>query len=127
MDITLSITDQAQLLALDRALAAYNAGNPPLTPSEFLERLVRGQLDNLAQSYVVARVAPFDFLSRFTPTERAAIRMAAQTNAVIADYIAMVDAAPMVNLTSELTTTGVNSLESAGLIGAGRAAQILAL
>jgi hypothetical protein len=33
----------------------------------------------------------------------------------------------MVNLTSELTTTGVNALEAAGLIGAGRAAQILAL
>jgi hypothetical protein len=39
----------------------------------------------------------------------------------------MIDAAPMVKLTSELTTTGVNALEAAGLIGAGRAAQILAL
>lgn len=127
MDYTISITDNAKSVALQRALAAYNASNSPLTQEAFLQKLVDGHLANLVASYAVARVAPFDFLSRFTQAERAAIRTAAKSNVTIADYIAMVDAAPTVSLTSELTVTGVNSLEQAGLIAAGRAAEILAL
>lgn len=127
MQVTVTITDSSKLAAFQKALNAYNASNQPLSQSEFLQKLINGQLDGLVSSYLVTRILPFDFLSRFTPAERAAIRTAGQANATIADYIAMVDAAPMVNLTSELTTTGVNSLEAAGLIGVGRAGEILAL
>ncbi len=128
MNITITITDQTQLLGLQRALDAQNATrSTPLTATEFVQGMIADQCNGFAAQYVVSRIAPFDFLSRFTPAERSAIRTAGQTNGTIADYIAMIDAAPVVNLTSELTTTGVNALEAAGLIGAGRAAQILAL
>jgi hypothetical protein len=127
MEITTTVIEgSVRGTALMRALTAYNASNPTLTVEQYLQKLVDAQLDNLAQSYAVARIAPFDFLSRFTPAERANIRTAAQGNAAIADYIAMAETAPSINLTSELTTTGVNALEAAGLIGAGRAAEILA-
>lgn len=127
MEVTVTVTDPAKLSAFQKALNAYNASGQTLSQSDFLQKLIDGQLDGLVASYLVTRIPPFDFLSRFTPAERAAIRTAGQTNATIADYVAMVSAAPMVTLTDALTTTGVNALETAGLIAAGRAAQILAL
>lgn len=127
MEITTTVIDgSARAAALSRAVAAYNASNTPLNEQQFLQKLIDTNLDSLAQAYAVARIAPFDFLSRFTPAERAGILTASKADGALADYINMVNAAETINLTSELTTTGVNTLESAGLIGAGRAAQILA-
>jgi hypothetical protein len=128
MNITITITDSTSLLALQRALDAQNATrSTPLTTTEFVQGMVSDQCAGLAAQHLVARITPFDFLNRFTAAERATIRTAALANGTIADYVAMVGAAPAVVLTDELTTTGVNSLETAGLIAAGRAAQILAL
>jgi hypothetical protein len=127
MDITVTVTDAAKLAALDKARTAYNLSAQPLSEVEFLQKLVDGQLDGLVASYLVTRITPFDFLNRFTQAERAAIRTAAVGNPLIADYIAMVDAAPAVVLTDALTIAGVNALEVAGLIAPGRGAAILAM
>jgi hypothetical protein len=127
MDITVTVTDAAKLAALEKARTAYNLSATPLSEIEFIQKLVDGQLGGLVTSYLVTRITPFDFLSRFTQAERAAIRTAAAGNALIADYVAMVDAAPAVVLTDTLTIAGVNALESAGLIAQGRGAEILAL
>jgi hypothetical protein len=67
-----------------------------------------------------------DFLRLFTQTERIDIRAAAAVNAVVADYQYMLDAATTVNLSDPDILTGVPLLETAGLIGPGRADQILA-
>lgn len=67
-----------------------------------------------------------DFLRLFTQAERINIRAAAAVDPVVADYQSMLDAATTVNLSDPDILTGVPLLEQAGLIGPGRAAQILA-
>ena len=67
-----------------------------------------------------------DFLRLFTQAERIAIRQAAAVNPLIADYQDMLDAASMVRLSDPDMQRGVPLLELGGLLGAGRAAQILA-
>lgn len=67
-----------------------------------------------------------DFLRLFTQAERIAIRAAAKVNPVVEDYQAMLDAASVVRLSDPDIQAGIPALEAAGLIGPGRAAQILA-
>lgn len=128
MDYTISITENAKNVALQRALDAYNAGNQPLTQEAFLQKLVDGQLSNLVRSYTVAQMDSMDWLkTRFTGAERAAIRTAAFTDGAIADLCAMIDKTPIVHFDDPLTTGGVALLEAKGLIAPGRGAEILAL
>ena len=79
----------------------------------------------------VTPVAPttlnkIDFLRLFTQAERIAIKEAAKTNAVVEDYQYMLDSATTVNLQDPDILMGIPALEAAGIIGPGRAAQILA-
>ena len=67
-----------------------------------------------------------DFLRLFLQGERIAIRDAAKVNPIIADYQDMLDAAGVVLLTDPDIVAGVPLLETAGLLGAGRAVKILA-
>jgi len=67
-----------------------------------------------------------DFLRLFTQAERIAIREAAKVNPLIADYQDMLDATDKPRLSDPDMQNGVPLLELAGLIGPGRAAQILA-
>jgi hypothetical protein len=67
-----------------------------------------------------------DFLRLFTQAERIAIRQAAKLNPVVEDYQAILDAATIIRLSDEDIQDGIPELEDAGLIGPGRAAQILA-
>jgi hypothetical protein len=128
MDYTISIADNAKAVALERALAAYNASNPPLTQEAFLQKLVDGQLANLVAAYTVAQMDPFTWLkTRFTAEERAAIRAAAMINGAVADLCAMTDKADMIHFDDPLTIAGIAQLEAAGLIAEGRGAEILAL
>jgi hypothetical protein len=66
-----------------------------------------------------------DFLRLFTQAERIAIRQAAKVNPVVEDYQAMLDAATVIRLSDADIQEGIPELEDAGLIGPGRAAQIL--
>ncbi|MCA6276598.1 MAG: hypothetical protein IM662_02415 [Phenylobacterium sp.] len=75
---------------------------------------------------VVDELNKIDFLRLFTQAERIAIREAAADNPLISDYQHMLDAATVVRLSDPDIQTGVPLLELGGLIGAGRAAQILA-
>lgn len=63
------------------------------------------------------------FLLRFTTQERIAIRTS--TDPIVQDFIGLINTAVDVDLTDPATTQGVQYLESSGLIGSGRAAQIL--
>lgn len=101
---------------------SYRAGVDPFSDVE--DRL-------MAEHPGFVRVSPkritrLEFLQRFTQTERVTIRTAAKQSVPIEDYLALVDAATFIDVTRPDTMAGVQALEQLGLIGAGRAAQILA-
>ena len=130
MNYTVTVPDgSARAQALAKAAEAFNASNPALTNEQFVQRIVDGQLDSLVASYLKTKIRPIDFLQRFTPQERAAIRSTAKTNPAVEDYLEMLAAVGTgeLDLTHDLTVAGVQALEAAGLIAAGRAAQILAI
>jgi hypothetical protein len=72
----------------------------------------------------------FDFRKRFTRDERKAIMAAVKVNEDVADFEAMLQAAgrtgTMIKANDALLNEAMALLESAGLIGQGRAAEILA-
>ena len=78
----------------------------------------------------VREVSGVAYLRRFTQEERIAFREAASQSAVLDDYLKLLDATiqqgGIVDLDDEDTVAAVNLLEQAGLIAAGRAAEILA-
>ena len=66
-----------------------------------------------------------EYLRRFTDKERIAIRAAAEQNAVLADYLQLMELAQDINTGDADTIAAVTMLEQAGLIAAGRAQEIL--
>ena len=62
---------------------------------------------------------------RMTTDERKGIRTAAESNADIYDFMDLLSDSTYIDLTRPETVGGVNSLEAAGLIGTGRADEIL--
>ena len=75
------------------------------------------------QGRIITKLA---YLRRFTSQERVTIRAAAKTEPVLEDYMALLELSEEVNLDDPDTIAAVNMLEIAGLIAAGRAAEILA-
>ena len=71
------------------------------------------------------KVTKLAFKQRMTAAERIAIRTAASTDPIVFDFMDLVDSAIYIDLARQDTQDGVNYLESAGLLAAGRAAQIL--
>ena len=71
-------------------------------------------------------ISVLDFRNRFTQAEKIAIYTAAKSVVAIQVWIDDLASAKDVNVTHDQTIAGINALESAGLIGAGRAAEILA-
>lgn len=127
MEVTVSVVSSAKQAALVKALQVYNVSNQPISQNEFMQKLIDGQLDGLVAAYLKTNLTKLEFLNRFTAEERIGIRAAAQASPAIADYLAMLDAAQDVSLIDPRTIGGAQALEAAGLIGAGRAAEILAL
>ena len=66
-----------------------------------------------------------EFLRRFTSDERVTITAASAQNPALADYMKMLDSAKLINLSDVDVSAGVNVLEQAGIITAGRANEIL--
>jgi hypothetical protein len=66
-----------------------------------------------------------EFLRRFTGAERVTLRTVAKQNPALEDYMALLDAAQDVNTGDPDTIAGVQFLEAAGLLAAGRAGEIL--
>ena len=65
------------------------------------------------------------YLRRFTVEERVAIRAAAAQNAVLADYLQLMELAQDINTGDPDTVAAVTMLEQAGLIATGRANEVL--
>ena len=66
-----------------------------------------------------------EFLRLFTQPERIAIKQASGASPQLDDYLYLLEFADDVNLDSADTQTGVNTLELAGILAAGRAAEVL--
>lgn len=66
-----------------------------------------------------------EYLRRFTGEERITIRTAAKSNAVLEDYLSMLELAEEINTGDADTIGAVNMLEQVGLIGVGRANEVL--
>jgi len=68
----------------------------------------------------------FQFMSRFTSAERIAINTAATQSAELADWLDLFKLTEEMNLNDPQTIAGVQMLEAGGIIGVGRANEILA-
>lgn len=71
------------------------------------------------------QLSPLEFLRLFTPQERITIRQAAKVSPAVEDYLDLLDKAADVHLDNADVSSGLAMLEAAGLIGAGRAQEIL--
>jgi len=67
----------------------------------------------------------YEFLTRFTASERAGIRAAAQTDETVADFLQLAAAAQEVVNTDAVTIQGMDYLVSANLLSSERADQII--
>ena len=82
--------------------------------------------DGSIEGAIVGRtLSKLEYLRRFTVEERVAIRAAAEQNAVLADYLQLMELAQDINTGDPDTVAAVTMLEQAGLIAAGRAQEIL--
>jgi len=68
----------------------------------------------------------FQFMSRFTVEERVAITTASTQSPALADWVALFKLTEEMNLNDPQTIAGVQMLEAGGIIGVGRANEILA-
>lgn len=71
-------------------------------------------------------IPPLEFLQRFTPEERTAIRAAAAVNAELADWIDQARFAREIDLDAPNTAAGLDALAAAGLLTVERRAVVLA-
>lgn len=73
----------------------------------------------------VRRISKLKFRNRFTGAEKLALYTAAEASVQLRVYLDDLAAAEFVDLDYPATVAGVQALEQAGIIGAGRAAEIL--
>lgn len=66
------------------------------------------------------------FRNRFTMEEKAALYTAAEANVMLRIFLDDLNAAESIDLDDPATVFGVNTLEQVGIIGVGRAVEILA-
>lgn len=71
-------------------------------------------------------ITKLDYMNRFTDTELATIYTVAKTNIAVEIWLEKFKLASEINLDDPRTIGGVQALEQYGLIGAGRAMEILA-
>lgn len=108
--------------------AAGNVTNTIVATLDFVEQNYPGHYREVydpERPSEPAILTKYEFLKRFTSDERKAINAAARVNADIEDFKMLLDAAQEVDCGNEDTVTGVNALETAGILSAGRAQQIL--
>lgn len=82
-------------------------------------------IDGVIQGTAHRILTKLEYLRRFTTEERVNIRESAKTNPVLEDYLVMMELADEINTGDADTIAAVNMLEQVGLIGAGRASEVL--
>lgn len=71
-------------------------------------------------------ITRLEYMNRFTDAELATIYTVAKSNVQVEVWLEKFKAATSIDLTDPRTIAGVQALEAVGIIGAGRAAEILA-
>jgi len=89
------------------------------------EAIGRRWVDPDAVPAVSRRITKLAFRNRFTDLEKLALYTAAESSVQLRVYLDDLAAAEFVDLDYGATVAGVQALEVAGIIGAGRAAEIL--
>lgn len=74
----------------------------------------------------VLKLSKYEFMCRFTPQERAAIRELAKTDEIVADFLDLMDKASAVELDAQNTIGGMGYLVQHSAITAERSVEILA-
>lgn len=70
-------------------------------------------------------IGPLDLMRRFTDAELSGLYTAAKTNVMVEVWLERFKVAADINLDDPLAVAGMQALEAAGIIGVGRAAEIL--
>jgi hypothetical protein len=106
-----------------------STGNLVLSDQAFMDQHYPGDY-TLAPDVVAPVVRPSiskrEFLKLFTPTEYGAIKTAAGANTTVDYYWQQFLLAEFISLSDPDTLGGLQMLEGAGLLAAGRAAEIVA-
>jgi hypothetical protein len=90
------------------------------------DRVTRAWMVRLKTADELRKVwTSYEFLNRFTPTERAAIRTGSMSDPVLADFLMFSQAAQEVVSDDPMTVTGMDYLVSVGVLTAQRKAEIL--
>lgn len=107
----------------------YNAYNElvkvTVTPSgAVVKEVMTGSAPDIAPAPVL-RITVGAFKRRMTQAERIAIRAAAAGNPIVYDFVDLLDSSSYADLSDPLLIAGLQQMETAGLLGAGRADEIL--
>lgn len=113
---TTGLTDYAY-----SADAAIDLPEYPAIDFEHIEIVPIAGVVTPTTGYVITKL---DYLRRFTQAERIAVRAAAKQSPELEDYLSLLDLAENVDLQDPDIVGALAMLEYAGLIGAGRAAEI---
>jgi hypothetical protein len=82
-------------------------------------------LSFVARSALPETWTKYEFKQRMTAAERVAVRAAAASNAVVADFMDLLDSSGVVIRANPNVLAGLNYLESIAVLGAGRASEII--
>jgi len=103
-----------------------NVVNTIIASPEFVEEYYPGHYRRIPSNHPpVIVITKFEFLMRFTSTERKDTLTAARTNVDIEDFMQLLNSANDVDLTNPETIEGVNALVSFGILTPLRAQEIL--
>lgn len=107
-----------------------SSGNNIVADAEFVEAHHDGDYELQPEapmaSVVRAPISKREFLKRFTPAEYGAIKNAAAVNTDVDYFWQQFLLADFISLDDPDISTGLSTMEAAGLLGAGRAAEIVA-
>lgn len=109
----------------DGAPAPDGAIEVPSAPYHAADIWNGGGWDVGARGLPPPSVTPLEFLERFTPQERNAIRVAAKQNADLEDWLDLLRAATLVVLTDPRTVAGLEAFVAAGILTEPRKDEIL--
>jgi hypothetical protein len=94
------------------------------------ETMPDGDWSSATLSFVARSTLPetwtkYEFKQRMTAAERVAVRAAAASNAVVADFMDLLDSSGAVVRANPNVLAGLNYLESIAVLATGRAAEII--
>jgi hypothetical protein len=114
------------VVSSDQPIPLSTTTTPPALSGLEVARWETNKWTVLKQRPDFTNLHKIDFLKLFTQPERISIVAEAKTNLAIADWEYMLGHSTTISLLDTEILSGIPALEMMGLIGAGRAAQILA-